>query len=187
MKSQATGSSTYRSLAQQQAEVERMLEIESLPRLQALCGSTKELSAQVKFDQDDQGRIRVRGEISGNVSLGCHRCEALVERQLGSTFVATLAFDEEQAQQWQNEGLTTEVVVVQSPYLDLAELIEDEFLLAIPERVCLDEECDNMPSMFYGAEEGSKDLIDDEPETERRFPFAGLKQAMDDSAGGTQQ
>ena len=183
MKSHATGSSTYRSLAQQQAEIDRALEIESLPRLEELCDSAKDLSAQIKFDQDDQGRIRFHGKTSGNVSLGCHRCEGFVERQLASTFVAVIAFDEEQAEQWQKEGLTTEVIVVQGPNLDLAELIEDEFLLAIPERVCLEEACENMPTMFYGVDEGSADFADDEPEPERRFPFAGLKQAMDDAGG----
>jgi uncharacterized metal-binding protein YceD (DUF177 family) len=183
MKSHATGSSTYRSLAQQQAEVDRVLEIESLPRLEALCDSAKDLSAKIKFDQDDQGRIRFHGEISGNVSLGCHRCEGFVDRQLVSAFVAVVAFDEDRAQQWQKEGLTTEVIVVQGPNLDLAELIEDEFLLALPERVCLDESCENMPAMFYGVGDGSVDLAEEEPEAERRFPFAGLKQAMDDSGG----
>jgi uncharacterized metal-binding protein YceD (DUF177 family) len=186
MKSSATGSSTYRSLAQQHAEVERALEIESLPRLKALCGSAKNLSAKIKFDQDDQGRIRFHGETSGTVSLGCHRCEGFVDSELASTFVAVIAFNEGQAQQWQTEGLATEVIVVQGPNLDVAELIEDEFLLAIPERVCLDEECENMPAMFYGAEEGSADPADGHQETERRFPFAGLKEAMSDASDNQQ-
>ena len=183
MKSHATGSSTYRSLAQQQAEVDLVLAIESLPRLETLCDSAKDLSAKIKFDQDDQGRIRFHGKISGKVSLGCHRCEGFVERQLASAFVAVIAFDEDRAQQWQKEGLTTEVIVVQGPNLDLAELIEDEFLLALPERVCLDESCENMPAMFYGVGDGPSDLAEEEPEAERRFPFAGLKQAMDDAGG----
>jgi hypothetical protein len=40
-----------------------------------------------------------------------------------------------------------------------------------------------MPAMFYGVGDGPSDLAEEEPEAERRFPFAGLKQAMDDAGG----
>lgn len=184
MKSPVPGSSTYRSLAQQQAAVDRALDLELLPRLKGLCASATGLAARVQFDQDDQGRVRCRGTTSGSVSLSCHRCDEFVDRQLASNFTALVAFDEEQAQSWQDQGVAAEVIVVRSPNLDISELVEDEFLLALPERVCLDEECKNMPAMAYGDDGSAVEAAAAEPEPEGRFPFAGLRQAMEENEGG---
>ncbi len=187
MRSPVPGSSTYRSLAQQQAEVDRALDLELLPRLKALCESATGLAARVQFDQDDQGRVRCRGTTSGNVSLSCHRCDDFVVRQLASKFTALVAFDEKQAQSWQDQGVAAEVIVVRGPKLDITELVEDEFLLALPARVCLDDECRNMPAMAYGDDGSVEETAAADPEPEGRFPFAGLRQAMEENDGGKPQ
>jgi uncharacterized metal-binding protein YceD (DUF177 family) len=178
MNSRASGSSTYRSLAQQRAEVNRVLKMDSMQRLNGLCSGGSTFATRVEFDQDDEGRVVCRGSVSGDISLGCHRCDEQVERHLASTFEAVIAFDEDQAEQWQRQGLGKDIIVVQSPNLDVTELVEDELILAIPERVCLEEDCSNRPAMSYGKDE---DTVDDprvNAEAETRRPFAGLKQAL---------
>ena len=188
MESQASGSSTYRSLAQQQAEVIQRLEPTALPRFAQLCRSVEPVSAVLVFGRDDQNRVTVKGDLVVSVVLGCHRCEEAVGRQIEAIFTAVLAFTEEEAASRIVVQPDTEVIVVTSPNLDVAELVEDELILALPDRVCVEEDCVNMPAMWYGVEQdeanGEARLDKDTEEkadVSRRFPFAGLKDAMRDA------
>ena len=181
MNSQVSGASTYRSLAQQQAVVSRQLDPSSLPRFEQACGSLDTVSADLAFGLDDQGRALVKGRVVAEAALGCHRCEAVLPKRIDATFTALIAFSEEQADAWDSVAPGIDVVVVESPNVNVVELVEDELLLALPDRVCNDDNCPHMPSMWYA---GDGKPTDDEAVAERgvddtrRFPFAGLKDAM---------
>lgn len=185
MNSQVSGSSTYRSLAQQQAVVSRQLDPASLPRFTQVCGASDMVSTELTFGLDDLGRTVVEGHVVTQVRLGCHRCEETVSRQVDATFTALIAFSEAQADNWDSVAPGTDVVVVSSPNVNVVELVEDELLLALPDRVCIDDDCPHMPSMDYGIDGKGIDK-EAKPETDvdetRRYPFAGLKDAME--AGG---
>ncbi len=182
MNSQVSGSSTYRSLAQQQAVVSRQLDPTSLPRFAQACGASDMVTTELTFGLDDQGRATVKGYVAAQVKLGCHRCEEMVPRRVDATFTALIAFSEEQADKWDSVAPGTDVVVVASPNVNVVELVEDELLLALPDRVCIDDDCPHMPSMYYGTEgkETDKEAVpESDVDDTRRFPFAGLKDAME--------
>ena len=69
--------------------------------------------------------------------------------------------------------------------LDVAELVEDELLLSLPERVCTNEDCVHMPEMRYGEMTVGDSADQVSTEGLKRFPFAGLKEAM--QAGDKEQ
>ena len=181
MNSQASGSSTYRSLAQQQAVVTRLLDTQLLPRFAQECSASGQVAVRLAFRRDDQGRVHVVGTVQGDTELGCHRCDQTVPRKIQANFEALLAFDEDQAATWASQQADPEIVVVSSANLDVVELVEDELLLALPDRVCLDDDCPNMPAMFYGGdglENCGVETIQEDVDDNRRLPFAGLKQAL---------
>ena len=185
MKSNASGSSTYRSLALQRARVATELGVASLQRFADICEAVKGITADLSFDHDGQTRIKVSGRVHCDAQLACHRCEQLVWCHVNSDFASVIAFDEEQAASWSQLDPSLDILVVGGANLDVVELVEDELLLALPERVCTDDDCVHMPEMRYG--ETSVDDVDDQVSTEglKRFPFAGLKDAM--QAGDKEQ
>ena len=179
MNSQALGSITYRSLAQQRRQVTRQMNGATLPRFARLCQATEAISVKLQFNRDDQGRIVVDGHLEGDIELGCHRCEESVQRHIEVEFRAAIAFTEEQAAFWTGIDGDIDIVVVNGQNLDVGELVEDELLLALPDRVCVDDDCSYMPVMHY-ADTGCAEREDESLEESRRLPFAGLKEAMQD-------
>ena len=179
MKSNASGSSTYRSLAQQRAVVAQELEVASLPRFGEVCEAVKDIVAELNFDHDGQGRVKVSGRVHCKAQLACHRCDENVWRHVDCKFASVIAFDEAQADAWSELDPSLDILVVAGANLDIVELVEDELLLALPDRVCIDDDCEPMPVMRYAAVTGDEaDALGSE-ESSRRFPFAGLKEAIE--------
>ena len=185
MKSNASGSSTYRSLAQQRAWVATELGVASLQRFAHICEAAKGIAVDLSFGHDSETRIKVSGRVHCDAQLACHRCDQLVWCHVNSGFVSVIAFDEEQAASWSQLDPNLDILVVGGANLDVVELIEDELLLALPARVCTDDDCVHMPDMRYG--EKSVEDVNDQVRTEglKRFPFAGLRDAM--QAGDKEQ
>jgi uncharacterized metal-binding protein YceD (DUF177 family) len=112
-----------------------------------------------------------------------------VPYNLRTTFNATIASTEEQAEYWSSgeESADLNIVVIEGPRLDIVELVEDELLLDLPGQVCVDLNCVNRPSMVYddGASDApfeqreQKVLIEETEElVDRQLPFLGLKAAL---------
>ena len=178
MNSIASGSSTYRSLAQQRAVVTQELEGNSLTRFGDVCQAVKDIAAELKFAHDGQGRIKVSGRVHCMAKLACHRCNENVWCHVDSSFASVIAFDEEQADEWSALDPSLDILVVAGANLDMVELVEDELLLALPERVCTDHDCIYIPVMRYGDAAGNDADPQGCKEGSRRFPFAGLKEAI---------
>ena len=53
-----------------------------------------------------------------------------------------------------------------------------QLLLALPEAVCTDDDCIHIPVMRYGDAAGNEADTQGSEEGSRRFPFAGLKEAI---------
>ena len=178
MKSNASGSSTYRSLAQQRAVVAQELEAKVLARFRDVCEAVEDIAAELKFGHDGQARIKVSGRVHCMAQLACNRCDENVWCHVDSSFASVIAFDEEQADAWSVLDPSLDILVVAGANLDMVELIEDELLLALPERVCTNDDCSHIPVMSYGDAAGNDADTQGSEEGSRRFPFAGLKEAI---------
>ena len=178
MRSNASGSSTYRSLAQQRAVVTQELEVNALARFGDVCEAVKGIAAELKFAHDGQARIKVVGRAHCMAQLACHRCDENVWCHVDCSFASVIASDEEQADAWSVLDPSLDIVVVAGANLDIVELVEDELLLALPERVCMNDDCIHIPVMCFGDAAGNDANTQSSEEGSKRFPFAGLKEAI---------
>ena len=179
MKERPNASSTYRALAQKQAVVERRLTGEHLRRLADICHRVDDVDARLSFDLDDHARVVVEAEVMARVALECQRCLGSVDRALPIKTRALIAFDESQASVWQDQvGVTEEIIVVADKVLDVAEIIEDEVILALPLKVCVAVPCENAPAMIYdgGLPEAR---AAEQPPGDLQRPFGDLRRVLD--------
>ncbi len=126
---------------------------------------------------------RAKGGVTGQLQLNCQRCDLPVELELDVSFDLLLV----------NEAtaellpLETDVRIVQDGQVTLAELVEDELLLALPAQVCAQQECEHQPRLDYpaqGAAEGqdataagtNKRGVDDTQTRELQDELKGGKQ-----------
>lgn len=103
------------------------------PRLaKETVGKTGSIRWSVKGDVDKLGHLQLRLAVAGVIDLICQRCLQPFEFAIQSESVLVLATDEVAADQI--ESLVDEEfdVIVASQSFNVAELIEDEALLAIP-------------------------------------------------------
>lgn len=201
MNSRTDGALTYQSLGQRKALVERVVRSEQMSRLEQECTELGDVQVKLYFDRDARYRVVVEGVIEASAKLPCHLCQEPVPYNLRTTFNATIASTEEQAEYWSSgeESADLNIVVIEGPRLDIVELVEDELLLDLPGQVCVDLDCGNRPAMVYddGASDApfqqtgqketrdkraQKDLLEETEETEepvdRQLPFLGLKAAL---------
>ena len=192
MNSRTDGALTYQSLGQRKALVERVVRSEQMSRLEEECIELGDLQVKLYFDRDARYRVVVKGVIEASAKLPCHLCQEPVPYNLRTTFSATIASTEEQAEYWNSgdESADLNIVVIENPRLDIAELVDDGLLLDLPGQLCVDLDCGNRPSMVYddGARDEppkqkgqreEKDLSEEREElVNRQLPFLGLKAAL---------
>lgn len=192
MNSRTDGALTYQSLGQRKALVERVVRSEQMSRLEEECTELGDLQVKLYFDRDARFRVVVKGVVEASAKLSCHLCQESVPYNLRTTFNATIASTEEQAEFWSSgeESADLNIVVIEGPRLDIAELVEDELLLDLPGQVCVDSNCGNRPSMVYDdgvsdeppklkVQREEKDPLKETGElVDRQLPFLGLKAAL---------
>tara|TARA_B110000977_G_scaffold111468_1_gene144610 strand:+ start:146 stop:844 length:699 start_codon:yes stop_codon:yes gene_type:complete len=163
MNSRTDGALTYQSLGQRKALVERVVRSEEMSRLGQECSELGDLQVKLNFDRDARYRVVVEGVIEASAKIACHLCRELVPFNLRTTFNATIASTEEQAEYWSSsaENDDLNIVVIEGPRLDIVELVEDELLLDLPGQVCSDLACVNRPSMVY--DEGASSDLEEQP------------------------
>lgn len=113
------------------------LAISALPRLQKEApGDPRSVSWSVRGGANHVGHAQLELVVNGLISLSCQRCLSPVDVNIASTSRLVLAHSEDEADTI--EALladdTVDVVAV-TKKMDIAELIEDEVLLAIPQSV----------------------------------------------------
>lgn len=172
--------SSYKSLAQKNGVVNRMVAADELPRFTAACKLTEDVKVEAHFRLDDQGRICVAAEISSRIDVDCHLCNESVVWPLSMAFKALVAFDEQQANEWTERSSASSsevehIIVAAGQHLDVAELIEDELILGLPRQVCFDEKCANMPELRFVDKDGK--ATEDLP-SDRQLPFQGLRELV---------
>jgi uncharacterized protein len=142
----------FLDLARQGARVERRLAPEDLPRLSSIAHVLEPVRMALDFALDDLGRGRVSGWVEARLRATCQRCLEDVERTV-SVQLNLLIVSEGEARQLGGE---TDLRTVEGSTVTCAELVEDELILALPERLCLEEPCPRMPTLYYPAAEADE-------------------------------
>ncbi|MCY4563458.1 MAG: YceD family protein [Gammaproteobacteria bacterium] len=148
------------TLAARGAVVERLVDCRELARFGRLCKPDGSVRARLTFGPDDDGGIRIEGTLSVPVLLDCQRCLEAVPVDLGTDFAVVAVTSEADAARLGTGGDVQELGTCEPT---LAELIEDELILALPQRPCARRDCEKAPPLAYP------------PETERGDnPFGAL-------------
>lgn len=119
-----------RKLAQQGGEISGQTTVGALPRLAEFRQSQQSpVSVVLRFSRDDEGHQVIQGEISTRLHLTCQRCLELVEQPVSAQVMLALVFSEDAI-----AGLPEiyEPWLLNDDKLVLAELLEEELLLALP-------------------------------------------------------
>ncbi len=145
MAGHTTENVTYKALTSADARLDRVVNSSDLPRLSELGEMLEPAKAVLTFAYHDRRRW-VTGHASARLRLPCQWCDRELEREIEVDFTAWLATDETQALEWSEELVSTAPIVVAGEVLDVPLLIEDELLMAVPGRVCVDDLCIHRPS-----------------------------------------
>ena len=153
-------------LAERQARICRRVDGGDLQRFNALCDCPEAIRVQLEFRFDGRGAVRMDGDLAGRVVVACHRCLEPMPVEFESAFSVAIAGSETEATRL---GVEQDVLRVDGDQAGIAELIEDELILALPERPCLQADCPQAPPLASPAG-GAGDAA---PEAKR--PFAALE------------
>ena len=145
----------YQDLARHGARVARRLDLNELPRLHALVAGSEGvlvegvlIDVDLRFHLDDQGSSWVHGTAAVTCELECNRCAETVAFPLRADLELSIQTDPDRASALLPER---DVLLVEGAQVSIAEIVEDDLLLALPERLCGGELCERLPSMDYPA------------------------------------
>lgn len=142
------------ALAAQGAVIERLVDSAGLPRFRRLCQPDGGVRARLAFGADDAVGIRIEGTLSVPVRVGCHRCLEAVAVELSTDFALVAAMNEADAARL---GASGDVLTLGTTEPTLAEVIEDELILALPQRPCASRDCEKAPPFDYPPESVRRD------------------------------
>jgi len=144
--------------AAKRERIEGAFAVATLDRLMQMAATPDgEVGFALAFSRDDQGRSRVMGTIQGSVMLTCQRCLQLVRHELAGSVELMALADESALSQLPGD---VEPLLTGGEPVRLADLVEDEALLALP-IVALHPQCLPPSHDKSGNEDGN--------------PFAALK------------
>lgn len=106
------------------------LRLEKFSRLHGLCDPDKQsISVALHFDRDNYGFSRIHGALTGGVDLCCQRCNQKLYLPLTENFYLSPVSSDEAAKRLKEPY--EPLMITEDPVV-LAELLEDELLLALP-------------------------------------------------------
>ncbi len=139
----------------------------------ALFSDRGELEADLVFDR--AGRIPfINGKITAVLHLRCQRCMQEMEFKVDNVFKLGLVLNETQAAELPDEY---EPYLVESDNNYLAEILEEELLLALPLVARHDFNCSEYVATDR-SEQSSNPSCKEEPETEKKNAFSVLKDLL---------
>jgi len=157
------------TLAERGRELRGAIPVDAFHRLAGWLAATEgELTFELRFGRDEQGRWHVQGHLAGSVALECQRCLGQFALPLDRAFELVLVESEAEAETLPEE---VEAVVVGSRRsVHTVDLLEDELILALP----LVPRCEAVRRCAPAVELlDSEEVLEDDP-TPRQQPFAGL-------------
>jgi len=144
---------SFRDLARQQARISRQISLDQLPRVNPLTDgeSGGPLDVTMTFSHDPDGLVRVQGEVNGRLALTCFGCAETLDHELALNFDCVIAVSDGLADQLVREVREGDVLVADGTDITLAEIVEDEILLGLPERLCRTDPCERALDLSYPA------------------------------------
>ncbi|MDY6941755.1 MAG: YceD family protein [Pseudomonadota bacterium] len=104
--------------------------ISELPRVKTMvCDTVGDVQFELKFGRNDTGRSEIRGFIRSSVTMTCQRCLEPVVVRVERPITLQCVSNEADLSQVARES---EPLLLDDEYLTLADLIEDEMILALP-------------------------------------------------------
>ena len=159
---------SYSDLARRNARVERKIRVRTLRRLAELVEQDTEIEVELAFRLDDEGKVWITGQTFVNLDLQCQRCAQVVRHALDNAFEMCVVFGEQRADEL-DDGRN--LLVVSAAEITVAEIIEDELLLSLPQSLCTQDACDRLPPLDYPV-----------PLTQGVLPLVGETPAMENGA-----
>jgi len=160
----------YVELARQGARIERSLAGADLPRWSQVVDDAEHkwhVQAVLDFSLDDRGLVWVKGRYESRAGLLCTRCSEVLEYAFSGELSTCIVDNENQADKL---AVDCDVLVAEGGLVSLAEIVEDELLLAVPERLCDANECERVLPLSYPAAGADAPGADEE----RENPFEVL-------------
>jgi len=148
----------YLDLARQGARVSRSVQAQRLPRLEEIAPGRGQVFVDMTFDLDGHDRPWVRGTVEVTVAATCQRCLQQFDHHMRERFALCIT-RAEQASQLATEA---DVLVAEAEAVSIADVVEDELILGLPERLCTQTPCPYAPAMAYPAQ-GANVAEDDNP------------------------
>ena len=142
------------TLAARGAVVERSVDCGGLPRFGRLCKPGGSARTRLSFHRDEDGDIRIEGTLAALVFVDCQRCLEAVRVELRSDFAVVCVMSEADAARL---GAGADVLELETGEPTLAEVIEDELILALPQQPCTRRNCEKAPPMAWPPEAGQRD------------------------------
>lgn len=165
-----------------------------LSRLLAAVVEVQKVTARLDFAVDDYDRPVVRGEAVAEILMPCQRCLEDVPLTLRAPLHSLIWLGSDLPSMVAQELALGEADLIVSPTaaVSFAALVEDDLLLALPERVCQQDDCPRAPVLSYpvpGSDLANSDTHAQRLESgqgeqkiladDRQMPFAGLRDLLD--------
>lgn len=150
----------YLELARQGARVERTVQARSLERLAAIAPGRGDLRVEMRFRLDAHGRPWVSGSAQVTLAATCQRCLESFDTEMQGEFELCIVRDPELASTLANE---VDVLVADDDAVTVADVVEDELMLGLPERLCTQTPCPYAPTLNYPALEQESEAPADNP------------------------
>lgn len=146
MKTRSDAAVAYRELARRGAAITRQLAPEALPRWSQAVARGGPVATRLRFSLDADGHAWVHGDFVAQAELRCSRCAQVLESEYAGEVAVCLVADEGQAAEL---GADRDVVLAPASAVAVADIVEDELLLELPERLCETDPCRRRPSLQF--------------------------------------
>ncbi|MEM9624358.1 MAG: YceD family protein [Pseudomonadota bacterium] len=146
----------YLDLARAGAVIEREVRAADCGRLAEIVADLADGRVELQFTLDDDGSVHVRGTAQMDCQIDCHLCLSPQPFQLQAAFSGVVAqkepehTDDADVPSGETHNWDAQPIIVADGHLNVVELVEDELILHVPNRVCFDADCTRRPVMEFG-------------------------------------
>ncbi|SHO51030.1 YceD family protein [Desulfopila aestuarii] len=138
------------------------------------------LAAEITLQATGEDRVALEGVLKGIVSLDCARCGDPVAYELDEEFLYLVTTREEEISELQEKECSDEecnTLYLKEPVIDVAEILVEQFHLAVPAKVICGADCRGLcPECGGSLNRGECSCKEPEPDS----PFAVLRKLKKD-------